>query len=122
VSAAAVGVHGVFLVVAYWLLLRGRDENALRFLWSDVSAAVVSCAALAAVAVPLDMALGEAGVAAVPHIALVGAAAMTAYLVALRVWFPEDARDLLRLFRRVLPTRPLRAVARRVPVPAGRAS
>jgi PST family polysaccharide transporter len=111
VSIAAVSVHMIFLVVAYHLLLRGRDEPTLRFLWDDVSAAVVSCAALVAVALPVDAAVHD--FPAVPHIVLVGAAAAIAYFTALRVWFPRDWRDLMTLVARVLPTGRLRAVAGR---------
>ena len=43
VAIAASGVHLAFVVVAYQMLLHGRTEKTLRFLWQDVSAAVVSC-------------------------------------------------------------------------------
>jgi O-antigen/teichoic acid export membrane protein len=122
VCIAATTVHGVFLIVAYWLLLRGRSESTLRFMWHDISAAVVSCAALAAVAVPVNVALENAGVPTFPHIVLVGAAALLAYAGALRLWFPADARDVAKLVARVAPSRPFRAITRRVPLPAGRAS
>ena len=40
VSIAAVTVHVIFLVVAVRLLLHGRPERTLSFLWGDISAAM----------------------------------------------------------------------------------
>jgi lipopolysaccharide exporter len=122
VCIAAVVVHVVFLVVAYMLLLRGRHESTLRFLWADVSAASVGCMALAAVAVPIDLALDAAAVIAPLHVLLVSGAGACAYLAALRVGFPEAWRDLAALVRRVLPERPLRVAVRRPPRLAGEPS
>jgi lipopolysaccharide exporter len=122
VSVAAVTVHGIFLVVAYQVLLHGRPERTLRLLWADVSAATVACVALVAAAWPADLALRDAGAPPLVHMAAVGAVAATAYLVALRVWSPEGSRDLGALVRRVLPGRPLRAAVRRVPILAGKSS
>jgi O-antigen/teichoic acid export membrane protein len=122
VAVAAVLVHVVFLVVAYQVLLRGRADRTLRFLWDDICAATVACAALAAAAWPVSRALDQAGAAPLLHVAAVVVAAATAYLVALRWWFPADARDLGSLVRRVLPVGRIRATVRRVPLPAGRSS
>jgi O-antigen/teichoic acid export membrane protein len=122
VAVAAVVVHAIFLVVAYQVLLRGRADRTLRFLWDDVSAAVVGCVALAAAAWPVSRALGQAGAGPLLHVAAVGAVAAAAYLVTLRVAFPADARDLATLVRRVLPVGRLRATVRRVPMLAGRSS
>jgi hypothetical protein len=104
------------------LLLRDRTEPTLRFLWGDVSAATVSCVALVAVAWPAGVALEVASVPAILHIALVSGIGSVAYLATLRIGFVQDYRDLIRLVRRVLPDRPVRAAARRVPVLAGRSS
>lgn len=120
VSIAAVAVHAVFLVVAYKLLLRGRPEKTLAFLWADVSAAVTGCAALLAVALPAMRALDD--LPALPHLTVAGALAAVTYLAVLRTWFPEDFADLSALARRVLPIGRLRRVARRAAVPAGRGS
>jgi O-antigen/teichoic acid export membrane protein len=122
VSTAAVVIHGVFLIVAYQVLLRGRAERTLAFLWGDVSAAAVSCAALVAAAWPVGLALENAGTPAFVHLAVVAAVAAIAYLAALRFWFQEAWRDLMALFRRVVPGRPLRAAVRRVPMLASRSS
>ena len=117
VAVAAVLVHGVFLVVAYQLMLRGREERAVRLLWADVSAACLSCLGLLAVAGPIDWLLRDAGAPALLHMALVGAGAAVGYCTALRLAFPEAWRDLLRLVRRVLPARLVRAGVRRLPAP-----
>jgi O-antigen/teichoic acid export membrane protein len=120
VSIAASSVHLVFVVVAYRMLLHGRPEKTLRFLWQDVSAATVACVAMAGVAVPVEMALRTSGAPAVAHLVLVGAAGAAAYLLALRLWFRAAWADLMTLVRRVLPIRRAQAVARRVPLLAGR--
>jgi lipopolysaccharide exporter len=116
VSVAAVITHTIFLVVAYQVLLSDAGLPALRLLWSDVSAAVVACVALVAAAWPVARALGNAGVAPIVEIAVVGAVAAIAYLGVLRLWFPEAWRDLRRLLIRVVPLRPLRAATRRLPL------
>jgi hypothetical protein len=105
VSVVAAGVHTVFLVIAYQLMLRGREERAVPFLWHDVSAALVSCAALAAVGLPVGWALDGAGAPTLVHIALVLAAGTVAYLLALRTAFRPAWRDLGAALRRVVPAR-----------------
>jgi PST family polysaccharide transporter len=122
VSAATVVVHTIFLVIAYHMMLRGRPERTLPFLWGDVAAATVSCVVLAVAAWPVEAALDAAGAPAPVHIVLVGAVAAIAYLAALRLLFADAWRDLFSLLRRMLPLRPLRAAARRVPLFAGRSS
>ena len=122
VSIAAVGVHLVFLVVAYEVLLHKRAEQTLRFLWGDVSAAVTGCVAVAAVGIPVTVALDQAGAAPFVHLALVGGLACIAYLGVLRIWFKPDFADLSTLVRRVLPMARLQRAARRGLVLAGRAS
>jgi lipopolysaccharide exporter len=120
VSIAAVGVHFIFLIVAYQVMLSGRPERALPFLWGDVSAAVVGCVALAAVATPLAIVLDDAN--AVIHIALVSAAGAIAYLGTLRILFRPVFDDLGSLVMRVLPAAKLRRLARRMPLVPSRAS
>jgi O-antigen/teichoic acid export membrane protein len=121
VSIAAVSIHMVFVVVAYQLLLRGRPEAPLAFLWGDVSAATVACLALVAAALPTELALNAAGAPAIVHMAIVGVVGACAYLAALRACSAEGWDDLSALARRVLPARPLRVV-RRAPQLAGRSS
>jgi O-antigen/teichoic acid export membrane protein len=122
VCVAAVSVHMVFVVVAYELLLRGREESAFGLLWADVSAATGGCVGLVAAALPVELALSASGVPAIVHMAIVGTVAACAYLAALRACSAEGWRDLSVLARRVLPARPLRAVARLAPQVAGRSS
>ena len=110
VSAAAVSVHLVFVVVAYQVLLHRRAEASLRFLWDDIAAATVSCAALVAAAAPLSAALDGARAAPLVHVAAVSVVGTAAYLATLRLAFPAVWRDLLGLLRRVLPVARLRAV------------
>jgi O-antigen/teichoic acid export membrane protein len=120
VSVAAVGVHGVFLVIAYMLMLQGRRERALPYLWSDVAAASVSSVALVAAALPLHVAMTDAGAGALVHTAVVGTLGLTGYAIALRTCFPAQWQDVMAVVRRLLPERRLRAVFRRVPILAGR--
>ena len=122
VSVAAVSVHLVFLVVAYEVLLRGRPDRTLRFLWNDVSAATLGCVALVAAAWPADLALAGSGAPALARMAIVAAVGGCAYLGALRIWFPEAWQDLSALVRRVMPGRRLRTAGGRMPLPAGRPS
>jgi O-antigen/teichoic acid export membrane protein len=116
VAGAAVVVHGVFLVVAYQLMLRGREERATSLLWTDMSAAVVSCLGLLAVAGPADWLLRDAGTPVLVHLMLVAAAAAIGYCLVLRLLFPAAWRDLGALVGRILPSRLVRARVR-LPVP-----
>jgi O-antigen/teichoic acid export membrane protein len=122
VAIAASGVHLVFVVVAYTMLVHGRPENPLRLLWSDASAAAVSSVAMAAAALPVELALRSSGAPAIAHLVVVGAVGGSAYLVAMRLWFKDAWRDLSALVQRVLPVGRAKAVVRRVPALAGRSS
>jgi O-antigen/teichoic acid export membrane protein len=122
VCIAAAGVHAIFVVVAYQVLLRGRGERALRFLWRDISAATVSCVALVVAALPVELALSAGAVSALPHLLLVAGAGLTGYLAVLRVAFGTAWRDLVAFVVRVLPARSVGRVIRRVPLLAGRSS
>jgi O-antigen/teichoic acid export membrane protein len=112
VAVTAVVVHGAFLIVAYVVLLHGRADRALRFLWGDVAPACVACVALLAVAGPTEWALRGSGVPAFPHLALTTTAAAAGYLLALRAWFPASFGDLTTLVRRLLPARRPLPIAR----------
>jgi len=107
-------VHIVFLVIAYQLLVRGRDESAVRMLWHDVSAAFVSCLVLAAAGIPVQVGLTGAGAPAILHLLLVGLAGGLAYLISLRLFFRVAWGDVMALARRVLPTSRLPRIAQRV--------
>jgi len=113
VAIAASSVHIVFLVIAYQLLVRGRDESAVRMLWHDVSAAFVSCLVLAAAGIPVQVGLTGAGAPAIVHLLLVGLAGGLAYLISLRLFFRVAWGDVMALARRVLPTSRLPRIAQR---------
>lgn len=106
VAIAGSLVHGIFLAVAYVLLLRGYLASPLRVLWQDLAPATTACAALAALAVPANLALATAGAPALAHMAGVGLAGAVGYLVALRLGFPASAHDLRAAIERIVPVRP----------------
>ena len=103
VAIAASAVHGIFLLIAYQLMLGARLRNSLRHLCTDVGAATVSCVALVAAAGPVSWALLHTATPALPHLVIVTAAGALAYLLVLRVAFPGPAADLVALLRRVVP-------------------
>jgi lipopolysaccharide exporter len=122
VAITASGVHLVFVVVAYSLLVRDRPETPLGLLWADVSAAVVACGAMAATALPVELALRSSGASVPAHLLAVASVGGLAYVGTLRLWFKDAWSDLWALVRRVLPVGRAKAAVRRVPVLAGRSS
>ena len=114
VAVAASVVHGIFLVVAYQVLLGGRGGRALRTLWGDVRAAVAACTVLAAVAVPAAWALARVDAPVIVRLAAVALAGGAGYLAALRTWFPEALGDVMAALRRLVPARLLVVRARRL--------
>jgi hypothetical protein len=70
--------------------------------------------------VPLDQLLQRADVPAPAIVAAVGAVGAVVYLVVLRLSARDAWGDVMALLRRLLPSRPLQVVARRVPALAGR--
>lgn len=107
-TAVAVGgavVHVLFLGVAYIVMLRDQVRSPLLVLWQDVEPALVSLVGLAALAVPVNLALTNAGLSAVPHMAGTAIAAGIGYLIVLRLRFPASSRDLGSAVRRILPGR-----------------
>ena len=118
VAVAGSVVHGLFLLVAYFVLLRGRAENPLGVLWRDLAPALVACAALVALAAPARWGLEVLGAPVLPLMAGVAGAGACGYLVALRLLFPASAHDLFGAIRRLLPARfgPGRRFAAAVPV------
>jgi O-antigen/teichoic acid export membrane protein len=113
VALSAAVVHTVFLAVAYVLLLRGSVRLGLGLLWKDVSPAVISCAAVLAVAYPISLGLLSAEVPTIAYLAGVLAASAIAYFVAMRTWFPASLGALRRFFGHILPSWPQRGIARR---------
>ncbi len=118
VAIAGSVVHGLFLLVAYFVLLRGREESALGVLWRDLAPALVACAALAAAAVPASLGLASLGAPVLALMAGVGLAGAAAYLLALRLIFPASAADLIAALARLLPSRLGRADRRLGPAVA----
>jgi lipopolysaccharide exporter len=105
VAGGAAVVHTAFLVVAYQLLLSRHGGGALRVLWHDVAAALVSCGALVAATWPVGSALQAADVGAFATCVVAAAAGGAAYLVTLRLLFPAAAHDLGAAIRRIVPSR-----------------
>ena len=103
VAVAAAVVHSLFLVFAYALLLRDSQEHPLRRLWDDVAPATVSCLGLVVVAVPVSLAVSSAHAPAVLQLAAVGLLAVPAYLLTLRVGFPDVWRSQSAIVERVMP-------------------
>ena len=113
VAAAASIVHTAFLGVAYTMLLSGTGQPPLRTMWAEIGPAVGACAGLVAVAVPVTLGLSAAGAPTLVQIAIVTVAALAAYAVALRLWFPSSWADLVAVARRVVPSLPGRIRLRR---------
>ena len=119
VAVAAAVVHSAFVFVAYVMLLHGRTDRrtdqvlaACRELWHDVVPATVPCLALAAVAVPISIGLSRAQLPAVPYLVIVSLFGIAAYVCALRRFFPDSFRTLVRVIGHLLPNWPLPRVVR----------
>jgi len=119
VAIAASAVHGLFLLIAYQLMLGSRLRDAVHSLWVDVRAATLASAALVLAAGPIAWALRATETPALVQLAAVSVVAAGAYLLVLRVAFPDAAADLGRIVRRVVPARVLRMVER-IGRPVGR--
>jgi lipopolysaccharide exporter len=119
VALVAAVVHTLFLVVAYALMLRGSSERPLARLWHDVAPATVSCLGLAAVVLPVNLALSAAHAPAIVQLAVVGLIAAPPYLLTLRICYPATSRSLRVTIEQILPDRrQLRWAKRRLAVPA----
>lgn len=114
VAVDAAVIHTLFLAVAYVMMLHGWAERPLRRLWEDIAPATVSCLGLAALALPVSFALSAARLPALVQLASVGLAAALAYLLTLRVCFPEAWRSERAIVARVLPGRERLLRARRL--------
>lgn len=110
VAIDAAVVHSLFLVVAYWVMLRGAPGKILGRLWSDIAPATVSCLGLAAVAVPVSTGLTALGLPAAVWLLAIGLAAVPPYLLTLRVAFPAAWRTQRSVFERVIPLHRLSAL------------
>jgi PST family polysaccharide transporter len=105
VAIAGSVVHGIFLIVAYIVLLRGKVKSPIRVLCQDLAPATTACVALVALAGPADWGLSSLGAPVLVQIAGVGLAGAVGYLAALHAWFPGPAHDLMSTIRRLLPSR-----------------
>jgi lipopolysaccharide exporter len=110
VAVAAATIHSLFAIIAYILLVRRERQPPLQQLlaacrefWGDVKPAVVSCLALACVAVPLSLALSSAEISAVLELMAVGVVGVTTYVVALRILYPESFHSLGLVLSHLLP-------------------
>lgn len=113
VAAAAAGVHAAYVVVAYALMLRSGRVGVLARIWEDIAPATCSCVAIAATAVPLNLAMSAADVPTFLHLAAVTLVAAVSYLAVLRTFFPAAWQTVVSLVRRLLPNR----IAHRRPAP-----
>jgi O-antigen/teichoic acid export membrane protein len=116
VAVDAAVVHGLFLIVAYVVLLRGKAASPLRSLWRDIAPASIACLGMALVAVPVDQLAYAAHLSRPLHFLAVFVVSAVAYLLSLRTGFAQSWRDLGALTRRIVPADGLR---RRVLAVAG---
>lgn len=115
VACAAAVVHTLFLFVAYVLMLRGSPGRALASIWDDVGPATICSIALAAAAVPASLWLSSIQAPPTAYLAAVPMIGGIAYLVALRLCFPDSLQKLQSLVAHVVPLDRLRAATRSVP-------
>jgi O-antigen/teichoic acid export membrane protein len=103
VAIDAAVVHSLFMVVAYWVMLRDERGRFLSRLWSDIAPATVSCVGLAAVAFPVSVGLTALGLPSALWLLALGLAAAPPYLLTLRLLFPDAWRTQRGVLKRVLP-------------------
>jgi O-antigen/teichoic acid export membrane protein len=115
VAAGAAAVHSGFLLVAYWLILRGSPGRVLETVWHDVAPAGISCLGLGVTAVPAAAALSASQAPALVYLVAVTVAGLTSYAIVLRVGFGEEWRQMARVAGRVLPARVTAFLRRFVP-------
>jgi lipopolysaccharide exporter len=115
VAIDAAIVHGLFLIVAYALMLRGSPERPLHRLWDDIAPATVACLGLIAIALPASLAFTAAQLPPVLWLAALALVALPPYLLTLRTCFPATWRTQSAVLESILPERrPLRVVKRRL--------
>ncbi len=115
VAIDAAIVHTLFLIVAYVVILDDTAQEPLRRLWDDVAPALVSCIGLAVVALPTSAALTATGLPAVPWLLALGAIGSVAYLITLRLCFPEAWSSQRSALEQIVPVpRRLRGRRRRL--------
>lgn len=114
VALAAVIVHTTFLIIIYVQLYHGGVRQAFKALANDLLPAAVSCACLGVVALPASMLASRLGTPIVPYLLIVAVAGATGYFVSLRLWFPNELRNLGVFVGRLMPTRAQRVFGRRI--------
>lgn len=102
VAIAVVSVYLAVLVCVYQFLLKPHLGLPLSSLCSELGPALVSCAAMVAVALPVRL-LVEQAMPAPLTILIVAAVAFAIYGVTLRVLFRSAFQDFWRLVTRVVP-------------------
>jgi lipopolysaccharide exporter len=102
VAVAAAVVHTCFLLVAYLLLFPGRPLQALAALVRDTGAALLGCAALAAIALPISLSL-RGHVPVVAYMAIVCGTGAVVYLAGIRIATPRSWRMLVKLASHLAP-------------------
>ncbi len=105
VAIAAVTVHTTFLLIAYVQAYHGRVRHAFNAFVTDILPAAASSVCLAAVALPVSVLASALGIPILPYLLVVGLAGATGYFVGLRLWFPDELRDLGLFVGRLLPAR-----------------
>ncbi len=113
VAVAGSVVHGLFLWVAYEVMLRDEVPSPFRVMVGDLWPALVGCLGLAIPAVPVCLLLEGAGAPVLALVAAVTLAAGIGYLVTLRIVAPSSARDLGLALARIIPDRFLALIPRR---------
>ena len=112
VAIAAVAVHTTFLMISYLQLYHGSVSRAFKAVVEDLLPAAASSVCLAALAVPASMLASTLGVPILPYMLIVALAGATGYFLSLRLWFPNQLRDLGVFAGRLLPARAHRAFIR----------
>ncbi len=100
-------VHSLFAVVAYGMVARRTGQSALGAMWADIKPASLACLAMAAAAVPVDLAAQSADLPGGVRFIAVFITCAFAYLLTLRLAFPPAWGDVLGLVRRLMPARVL---------------
>lgn len=112
VSVAAALDHTAFLLIAYAMMLHPSGQPALRSLWEDIGPATTCCLALVLVGIPMSLAVSFFHAAPVPYLAAVCSVSAAAYMLTLRIRFPDSWRMMCLFGSHVLPQRPLRSLIR----------
>jgi hypothetical protein len=92
------------------MVARRTGQGALGAMWADIKPASLACLAMAAAAVPVDLAAQSAHLPGGVRFVAVFATCAVFYLLALKLAFPPAWGDVLGLLRRLMPARALAGV------------